>query len=142
MRHGYTVADTPESTLILVGGELLRLNGLAGALVNDVIEVRGDEAARADAGVVTSDSRSAEVTLAMKPELPAGTYVVMGVCEKTPGTFGTMYNTQVFISPTHDECAVSLAEDLLEHHDFTETFELAGSHDVHRLIEHDFLSRS
>lgn len=30
----------------------------------------------------------------------AGTYVVMGVCEKLPGTFGTMYNTQVFISPT------------------------------------------
>ncbi|HEX6146555.1 MAG TPA: carbon-nitrogen hydrolase family protein [Acidimicrobiia bacterium] len=30
----------------------------------------------------------------------AGTYVVMGVCEKGPGTFGTMYNTQVFISPT------------------------------------------
>jgi len=30
----------------------------------------------------------------------AGTYVVMGVCEKRPGTFGSMYNTQVFISPT------------------------------------------
>jgi nitrilase len=30
----------------------------------------------------------------------AGTYVVMGACEKIPGTFGTMYNTQVFISPT------------------------------------------
>lgn len=29
----------------------------------------------------------------------AGTYVVMGVCEKLPGTFGTMYNTQVFIDP-------------------------------------------
>lgn len=29
----------------------------------------------------------------------AGVYVVMGVCERTPGTFGTMYNTQVFISP-------------------------------------------
>lgn len=29
----------------------------------------------------------------------AGTYVVMGVCEKRPGTFGSMYNTQVFISP-------------------------------------------
>jgi nitrilase len=28
----------------------------------------------------------------------AGTYVVMGVCEKRPGTFGSMYNTQVFIS--------------------------------------------
>jgi aliphatic nitrilase len=30
----------------------------------------------------------------------AGTYVVVGVCEKLPGSFGTMYNTQVFISPT------------------------------------------
>jgi aliphatic nitrilase len=30
----------------------------------------------------------------------AGTYVVMGVCEKISGTFGSMYNTQVFISPT------------------------------------------
>lgn len=29
----------------------------------------------------------------------SGTYVVMGVCEKRPGTFGSMYNTQVFISP-------------------------------------------
>jgi aliphatic nitrilase len=29
----------------------------------------------------------------------AGTYVVMGVCEKISGTFGSMYNTQVFISP-------------------------------------------
>ncbi len=30
----------------------------------------------------------------------AGTYVVMGLCEKVSGTFGSMYNTQVFISPT------------------------------------------
>ena len=29
----------------------------------------------------------------------AGAYVVMGMCEKTPGTFGTMYNTQLFIGP-------------------------------------------
>lgn len=29
----------------------------------------------------------------------AGTYVVMGVCEKRAGTFGSMFNTQVFISP-------------------------------------------
>ena len=31
----------------------------------------------------------------------AGTCVVMGICEKRPGTFGSMYNSQVFISPTH-----------------------------------------
>ena len=30
----------------------------------------------------------------------AGAHVVMGACEKRPGTFGTMYNTQVFFSPT------------------------------------------
>lgn len=30
----------------------------------------------------------------------SNTYVMMGVCERRPGTFGTMFNTQVFISPT------------------------------------------
>jgi nitrilase len=29
----------------------------------------------------------------------AGAYVVMGVCEKLPGTTGTMYNSQLFIGP-------------------------------------------
>ncbi len=29
----------------------------------------------------------------------AGTYVVMGLCEKRPGTFGTMFNSQLFIDP-------------------------------------------
>lgn len=29
----------------------------------------------------------------------AGAYVVMGLCEKTPNTFGTMYNTQLFLGP-------------------------------------------
>jgi aliphatic nitrilase len=29
----------------------------------------------------------------------AEAYVVMGVCEKAPGTLGTMYNTQLFIGP-------------------------------------------
>jgi nitrilase len=29
----------------------------------------------------------------------AGAYVVVGVCERLPGTFGTLYNTQVFIGP-------------------------------------------
>ena len=28
----------------------------------------------------------------------AGAYVVMGLCEKRPGTFGTMFNSQLFIS--------------------------------------------
>jgi aliphatic nitrilase len=30
----------------------------------------------------------------------AGAYVVIGVCEKMPNTMGTMYNSQLFISPT------------------------------------------
>lgn len=29
----------------------------------------------------------------------AGAYVVMGLCEKRPGTFGTMFNSQLFIAP-------------------------------------------
>jgi aliphatic nitrilase len=29
----------------------------------------------------------------------AGAYVVVGVCERRPGTFGTLYNTQLFIGP-------------------------------------------
>ena len=29
----------------------------------------------------------------------AGTYVVMGLCEKRPGTYGTMFNSQLFIDP-------------------------------------------
>ncbi len=30
----------------------------------------------------------------------AGAYVVMGVCEKLPGTTGTMFNSQIYIDPT------------------------------------------
>jgi nitrilase len=29
----------------------------------------------------------------------AGAYVVMGLCEKRPGTYGTLYNSQLFIGP-------------------------------------------
>lgn len=29
----------------------------------------------------------------------AGAYVVMGLCEKDPGTLGTMYNTQLYLGP-------------------------------------------
>lgn len=29
----------------------------------------------------------------------AGAYVVVGLCERRPGTFGTLYNTQLFIAP-------------------------------------------
>jgi len=41
-----------------------------------------------------------EVTALAAAAKRTGTYVVMGVCERRPGTFGTMFNTQVFISPT------------------------------------------
>ena len=40
-----------------------------------------------------------EVTVLADAAKRAGTYVVMGACEKRPGTFGSMYNTQIFISP-------------------------------------------
>ncbi len=42
-----------------------------------------------------------EIQVLSEAAARAGTYVVMGVCEKRPDTFGSMYNTQVFISPTH-----------------------------------------
>lgn len=29
----------------------------------------------------------------------AGTYVVVGICERRPDTFGTLYNTQLFLAP-------------------------------------------
>ena len=43
------------------------------------------------------------------------------------------------------ECAITSArdavlEDLLEHHDLAVALELAGSDDVHRLVEHDLLA--
>ncbi len=56
--------------------EQLRLNGLAGTLVAQVLETKGDEAARADAGVAT-EATSKTVTLNLKPDLAPGTYVVM-----------------------------------------------------------------
>ncbi len=53
-----------------------RLNGLAGALVNDVLSAQGDEAARADAGGVL-EGLNAEVRLPLKADLTPGHYVVM-----------------------------------------------------------------
>ena len=57
--------------------EQLRLNGLAGAMVSQVLETRDDEAARADAGTATTEATSKTVTLNLKPDLSPGTYVVM-----------------------------------------------------------------
>lgn len=58
----------------------------------------------------------------------AGTYVVMGLCEKLPGTFGTMYNTQVFLSPTdgylgkHQKLVPTVGERLVHRAGGPETF--------------------
>jgi aliphatic nitrilase len=40
-----------------------------------------------------------EITQLQRAAAEAGTYVVVGVCEKVPNTFGTLYNSQVFIGP-------------------------------------------
>ncbi len=58
----------------------------------------------------------------------AGAYVVMGVCERIPGTFGTMYNTQVFISPRdgyvgkHQKLMPTVGERLVHRPGGPETF--------------------
>lgn len=63
----------------------------------------------------------------------AGTYVVMGVCERNPGTFGTMYNTQVFISPTdgylgkHQKLVPTVGERLVHAPGGPETFGVFSS---------------
>jgi nitrilase len=40
-----------------------------------------------------------EIALLGAAAKDAGAYVVMGVCEKLPGTLGTMFNTQVYLGP-------------------------------------------
>jgi len=54
-----------------------RLNGLAGALVSEVLETQGDDDARADRGVRTGERTAETVTLPLKEGLGAGVYVVM-----------------------------------------------------------------
>ncbi len=56
--------------------ERLRVNGAAAALTSEVLEARGDEASRADAGVRTEARTSDAVTLALGA-LEPGFYVVM-----------------------------------------------------------------
>lgn len=56
--------------------DVQRLNGLAGTLVNDVLSIQGDAAARADAGSELS-GLNAEVRLPLKGDLTPGHYVVM-----------------------------------------------------------------
>lgn len=56
--------------------EQLRLNGLAAALVSDVLQTEGDEEARVDRGILES-GQSDRVTLSLREGLEPGTYVVM-----------------------------------------------------------------
>jgi methionine-rich copper-binding protein CopC len=70
----YKLADTGN---LSDEKERLRLNGQAGLLINDVLTKTDDEAARADAGITTSENQTNVITLALKEDLSAGIYVVM-----------------------------------------------------------------
>jgi methionine-rich copper-binding protein CopC len=59
------------------GTEQRRLNATAGALVSDVLQKRGDEAARADEGTSNTTRTTADVLVKLKPDLDPGAYVVM-----------------------------------------------------------------
>lgn len=69
-----------------------------------------------------------EVRILAEAAAEAGTYVVMGACERRPGTFGTMYNTQIFISPTdgyvgkHQKLVPTVGERLVHAPGGPETF--------------------
>ena len=58
----------------------------------------------------------------------AGAYVVIGLCEKEPGTFGTMYNTQLFLGPDgtvlgkHQKLVPTVGERLVHRPGGPETF--------------------
>lgn len=57
--------------------DFLRLNGLAGLLVADVLQRRDDADARADLGLMDPEPRTAAISLRLKPDLGPGAYVVM-----------------------------------------------------------------
>ncbi len=63
----------------------------------------------------------------------AGAYVVMGVCEKEPDTFGTMYNTQLFFGPDgrllgrHQKIMPTVGERLVHRGGFGDTFGAVAS---------------
>lgn len=54
-----------------------RLAGLAGALVNVVLDLREDDAARLDTEVQPAGGTAKQVSLTLAADLPAGHYVVM-----------------------------------------------------------------
>lgn len=57
--------------------ERQRLNALAAQLVAEVLQARGDDDARADAGLVDTGRTTREVTLALREDLAPGVFVVM-----------------------------------------------------------------
>lgn len=59
------------------GMEMRRVNAAAGALMSNVLQKRGDEADRADAGVNVESRTTTDVTMRLKPDLKPGSYVVM-----------------------------------------------------------------
>lgn len=54
-----------------------RLNGLAGALVADVLGSREDGEARVDTGLANVERKSEEIVISLEEGIPAGFYVVM-----------------------------------------------------------------
>lgn len=57
--------------------DFLRLNGLAGLLVAEVLQLRDDEDARADLGPIDPEPNTAQIALRLEPDLGPGAYVVM-----------------------------------------------------------------
>ena len=55
----------------------LRLRAQAARLVDEVLQVRGDENRRADDGLVPAGHESAEIQIVLPDDLPPGPYVVM-----------------------------------------------------------------
>lgn len=55
----------------------LRLRAQAARLVDEVLQVRGDENRRADDGLVPAGRESAEIQIVLPDDLPPGPYVVM-----------------------------------------------------------------
>jgi len=54
-----------------------QLRAQAARLVEEVLQRRDDEEARADAGVETAGREAAEIRIVLKRDLPPGPYVVM-----------------------------------------------------------------
>jgi len=69
-----------------------------------------------------------EVAALQRAARDAGAYAVVGVCERIPGTFGTLFNTQVFIGPDgsylgkHQKLMPTVGERLVHMGGFGDTF--------------------